>query len=354
MRRLLLLIFSLMLYVNGWGQDPSFSQIDNALTYYHASFMPIKSGINVSGAYRNQWSQVQGGFTTRFLHVDFKPGKKNTGFGLNILSDVEGAAFIKSQRFDLIIRQKCPIRYKIKKKELVSINIGGYVGLQSKALDWSKLVFSDEIDPVFGIYQNSSQLAPTIANSLFYDCGLSLSGEFKFKINEYKIPLDIHTSVNHFISRGWESLQGLSTRLPKLFVFTATTTIQKNDFYNTPLIKPSLQYEKQMTIHRIKLGSLVGYLDERNDRSFYVGMYYSTQINTEYRGNAYSIIPTMGYEKIFGDFLMGICYSHDLNLSGVNFSNVGPVHEITFAFNAVVGDKKSKSKSNIFKKCADF
>ena len=354
MKRLLLLIFSLMFYVNGWGQDPSFSQIDNALVYYHSSYAPIKGGINLSGAYRNQWSDVPGGFTTQFLHVDVKPAKKNTGFGINICNDIEGAAFIKTQRADLIVRQKCPIRYKIKKKELVSLTFGGYVGVQRKSLDWSKLVFSDEIDPVFGIYQNSSQLTPTILNSLFYDCGISVSGEFKFKLNEYRIPLDLHASLNHFISRGWESLQGLDTRLPRLFVITAATTIQKNSFYNIPLIKPTIQYEKQSTIHRIKCGSLVGYLDDRNDRSFYLGMYYSSFINTQYRGNAYSIIPAVGYEKVVGDFLIGVAYSHDMNLSGVNFSNVGPVHEITFAINAVTGDKKYKSKSNIFKKCADF
>lgn len=335
------------------AQDPSFSQIDNSLGYYHASFQGIKSGVCISGAYRNQWSQIPGGFTTYWLHMDYMPPKKNTSFGLNLLSDTEGAAFIKTQRADAIVRQKFPVRIK-QLRRLYSVNIGAYAGVQRKSLDWSKLVFSDQIDPVFGIYQSSNQIRPEISNSLFYDCGLSLTTEWVFKFDKTKLPVDFHLSYNHFITRGEESLQGLQTTLPKLFILTATTTVQQNSFYNTPLIKPSFQYERQTNIHRIKMGSLAGYVDDIRDNSIYFGIYYSTYINTQYRGNAYALVPTLGVEKTFRQYLISLAYSYDMNLSGINFTNSGGVHEISFLMSLSTGNKKFNIKSNIFKKCPDF
>ncbi len=335
------------------AQDPTFSQIDNSLSYYHSSFNKLKAGLGISGAYRNQWSQIPGGFTTYWLHMDFMPTKKNTGFSINVISDTEGAAFIKTQRADAIVRQNIPINYK-KLRRLYSISIGGYAGVQRKSIDWSKLIFSDQIDPLFGIYQSSTQLKPEANNSLFYDCGLSLTTEWIFKFDEIKLPVDFHVSYNHFITRGEESLQSLQTTLPKLFVLTTTTTFQQNSFYNTPLIKPSFQYERQSNVHRIKFGSLAGYVDDVNNNSIYFGVYYSTFINTKYKGNAYALIPTVGFEKTLHQYLVSLAYSYDMNLSGINFANAGGIHEISFSMNLNTGNKKFNIKSNIFKKCPDF
>jgi type IX secretion system PorP/SprF family membrane protein len=343
----------LFFFERSLAQDPSFSQIDNSLSYYHSSYNKLKSGLGVSGVYRNQWSQIPGGFTTYWMHFDYMPSKKNTGFGLNLLSDTEGAAFIKTQRADAIIRQKLPVRIK-KLRRLYSVNIGAYAGIQRKSIDWSKLLFSDQIDPVFGIYQPSSQLKPEINNSIFYDCGLSLTTEWILKLEKVKLPIDLHFSYNHFITRGEESLQGLQTSLPKLFVATLTTTVQHNTFYNTPLIKPSLQYEHQANVHRIKFGSLAGYIDDINDNSIYFGVYYSSFINTQYAKNAYALIPTLGVEKTYRQYLISLTYSYDMNLAGINFSNSGGVHEISFSMSLNTGNKKFNIMSNVFKRCPDF
>ena len=102
------------------------------------------------------------------------------------------------------------------------------------------------------------------------------------------------------------------------------------------------------------MGSLAGYVDDIRDNSIYFGVYYSTYINTQYEGNAYALIPTLGIEKSYRQYLISLAYSYDMNLSGINFTNSGGVHEICFAMSLSTGNKKFNIKSNIFKKCPDF
>jgi type IX secretion system PorP/SprF family membrane protein len=335
------------------AQDPSFSQIDNTLSYYHASNINLEGGAGINMAHRRQWSKVLGGFTTTWINGTIKAEKKNTSFGFNFISDLEGAALIQTQKIEIVCRQQLKIR-SIRFRSIKSFTIGGYAGVERKSIDWSKLVFSDQIDPVFGIYQPSSQLQPQIENTLFYDCGISLTTSLSFKANNLRIPINIHTSVNHFISRGDESLQGIETQKPRLFVISATSTIQKNDFFNTPLIKPSFQWELQTKAHRIKFGSLAGYISERAERAFYVGMYYSTFVNFRYRINASAIIPVVGFEKQINNSVFSFGYSYDMILSGLNVSQAGGIHEITMALSYVTKKTRYKQGSNVFVKCPDF
>ena len=335
------------------GQDPSFSQIDNTLSYYHASNINIEGGAGINLAHRRQWSKVPGGFTSSWINGTIKAEKKNTSFGFNFISDQEGAALIQTQKIDLVCRQQLKIR-STRFRSIKSFTIGGYAGVERKSIDWSKLVFSDQIDPVFGIYQPSSQIQPQEDNTLFYDCGISLTTSLSFKRNDLRIPINIHTSINHFISRGDESLQGIETQKPRLFVISATSTIQKNDFFNTPLIKPSFQWELQTKAHRIKFGSLAGYISERAERAFYVGMYYSTFVNYRYHINASALIPVVGFEKQINNSVFSFGYSYDMILSGLNVSQAGGIHEITMALSYVTKKTRYKQGSNVFVKCPDF
>jgi len=335
------------------AQDPSFSQIDNTLSYYHASHTSLNSGYGMNTAFRRQWSQIPGGFNTMWMNGSFCPKDKATSFGLNFLNDVEGAALIKTQKLDLQFRQKIKMGFS-KTKWLRSFSIGGYLGVSIKSLDWSKLVFSDQIDPVFGIHQNSAQLQPNIENAIFYDCGISVTSNVIFKTQELRIPVTIHTSLNHFYSRGNESLQGLETIYPRLFVLTATGTIQKNQFFGTPLLKPSFQLEVQRTLHRIKFGSLVGYIGDESGNSIYFGTYYSTFVNYRYKVNAAAIIPLIGYERSMKQNIFSIAYSYDVVVKGLNVAAAGGIHEITLSITYNTGKNKFNQGSNVFSKCPEF
>jgi len=334
------------------AQDPSFSQIDNTLSYYHASNINLNEGYSLNTAHRRQWNKVPGGFTSTWLQVSFKPKSKNTSFGINMMHDQEGAAFIKTQNVNFVIRQRFFRTSKI--KWLKSMTGGLYVGIIRKSLDWSQLVFSDQIDPVFGIYQNSSQQQPNIDGSLFYDSGLSLTSNLVLRIKDIKIPTNLHTSINHFISRGNESLQGLSTKYPSLIVVSATGTIQKNNFYGTPLIKPSIQWELQTKAHRIKIGSIVGYINSELGHAFYFGTYFSTFLNFNYQNNSFAIIPVIGYEKSIKNYLFSFGYSFDVNLKGLNVGSTGGIHELTLAFTLNTGNNRTRNNSNVFIKCPEF
>ncbi|MBL0341219.1 MAG: hypothetical protein IPP71_09970 [Bacteroidetes bacterium] len=77
-----------------------------------------------------------------------------------------------------------------------------------------------------------------------------------------------------------------------------------------PLLKPSIQYERQTNIHRTKIGSLIGVIGDEKNNTFYAGMYYSLFIHPELKKNASAIIPLIGYEK----HLMTSCLLLDIHM----------------------------------------
>lgn len=346
---LLQTIFTIAIINNVLSQDPSFSQVNNLMPYYHSSYLGINSGVEIKLAHRNQWKNVDNGFKTYLLNASFRPKNITSSFGLTLLQDQEGAGYLTTQLCNLIFRQHLNIKTKL----VENINIGGYAGISRKFIDFSKLIFSDQIDPVYGIYQPTSQQNPISEDVLFIDCGISTTILSTINISSYRIPTEVSVSLNHIFSERDESIQQINTSLPTIFILTISGTMQKSTLYNVPLFVPVIQYELQKSIHRIKAGSLIGVLGDKNGNNFFLGVNYSFHINSQYSNNASSIVPIIGYEKSYNNTLLTIGYSYDVSIKGINTSDTGGSHEISFTMSIDKKSKRFKQPSNIFKKCPE-
>ncbi len=330
------------------GQDPSFSQIDNTRSYSHPSQITLRQGLELEMAHRIQWNNIYGNFTTSFLNAFMQPKRLHMGYGISIMQDKEGAGRLTTQDIRLGFRWILSKNY-FDPEVFVFSCYGGFI---KKTIDWNKLVFSDQLDPVWGIYSTSDQVKPNSHIPPTFNAGLSFTYKNVLKVNEFRLPSAFSASWHHIQPfKTDESLQNLGSRIPGLLVVSASTTVQALEFYNLPRLHPIIRYEKQKNLKRITYGSLIGLSSEQTESTIYTGVYYSSQFSPFNTFNTNSIICMLGYEKIRNKTLYSVAYSYDINTSGLNNSSSGGVHEITLNIYFNTSNKSFNQPSSIFNRC---
>ncbi len=346
------LIFFILVYfpLNSFGQDPAFSQIENTRNYSHASETTLRKGFELQMAHRSQWNNIRGAYNTSFISFFYQHEKMKSGYGIKILQDVEGVGKLKTEDIKFVYRYSL-FPYSYYKQRALYIAVEG--GVISKSIDWTQLVFSDQIDPVFGIYTSSEFQFPPYNSVSFFDAGLSATFRNKIKINNFKFPFSSSVSMRHLYGDRMESLNGIGTKIPLLFTLTTSATINAIDYYGLPLLKPTIRYERQANLKKITYGSLIGLASEQKQNTIYTGLFFSNQYNPFSPFNTNSFILLVGYEKLINKNLLSFAYSYDINATGLGNISTAGTHEITFNISFSTSAKGFSQPSNIFLKCPD-
>ncbi len=329
------------------AQDPSFSQIENTRTYSHPSSFNFNQGVEMQMAHRIQWSNLYGDFSTTFISAFLQNGRIKSGFGLSVFQDVEGDGSLKTQTFNFNYRYSIFGGYNIPRSLVVSL----YGGITTRSVDWSKLIFSDQIDPVWGIYKSSNQSVPLTQNNAAPNIGFGFTYKWNMHVGENKLPITISLDSrnNNLFIRQDESILGLPSLHPSVQTLSISTTIQPIEYYGLPLFQPLLQFENQKDLIKLEFGSLIGMAKE--NKTIYTGIYYSQQYSPVNYNNTNSIILLIGFEKELNTTLYSFGYSYDLNVSGLGNQSTGGTHEVTLNIVFSTGNRPFSQPSNIFKKC---
>lgn len=350
LRFFIVLLVTCFSTVLAFSQDPSFSQVENTRFYVHSSDTYLRSGIELQAAFRSQWNRIPGAFNTSFLSVFYQHEKMRTGFGFKYMSDKEGIGALRTDDIKLVTRYNIlPVVSNRPRALYVSIE-AGYI---RKSIDWSRLVFSDQIDPVWGIYQGSSIQPPDRINSGFFDATFSTTFRDKIRINQINYPYSISASWRHMAFEKDESLMKIGTRLPGIFTATFSGIIAPSKFYRIPLLKPVIRYEHQFNLKRIVFGSLIGIVNDEHQETIYSGLYYSSQFNPFTPLNTNGLVFMVGYEKVINRTLMSFAYSYDLNNGGLGAAGSSGSHELTLNIQLSSSNKGFSQPSSIFQKCPE-
>lgn len=332
------------------AQDPSFSQVENTRYYAHSSDTYLRGGLELQAAFRNEWNRIPGAFNTGFLSVFYQHEKMRTGYGVKYMADREGVGALKTEDIKLATRFNIlPYVYNHPRAWYISLE----AGLIRKTINWDKLVFSDQLDPVWGIYQSSSQLPPEQLNTAFFDASFSTTYRNKLRINKTNYPFSVSIGWRHMAFDKDESLLKIGTRLPGIFTTTLSATIAPSKFYRLPLLKPILRYEYQANLKRIIYGSLIGIVNDERLETVYTGLYYSSQYNPFSPFNTNGLVFMIGYEKVMGRTLLSLAYSYDLNTGGLGAAGTSGTHEITLNVQISSANKGFSQPSSIFQKCPE-
>ncbi len=187
------------------AQDHIFSQFYNAPIYLNPALTGQFDGsFRMSMIYRNQWSSVAGELSYISASADMKLPNGSGGVGLMANSSSEGMAALKKNSLSGVYSY-------IVGDDRFSAAFGLQGGITNRTLDFSKLVFSDQLDPRLGFTGTGSQAEqPFNDNKYYFDAGAganfilgnSMLGGSLLHLNKpdesftgSKVPTPIRTSV---------------------------------------------------------------------------------------------------------------------------------------------------------------
>lgn len=312
-----------MLLFPSWGQDPVFSQFYTAPLHLNPALTGTSTGAKVALNYRNQWPSINQAYVTYAASYDQFFPYINSGFGFSILADDAGRGLYKT-----IVAQGT-YSYNVRFRNEMQMRLGLAAGWISSRIDWTKLVFSDQLDPEFGAVSPgglpypSEELPPETGNSVsVFDAsaGLIVYNESFYAgvaLKHLNAPQFSFLEVNNQLSGGLP----LSISLHTGAEIDLIDLQGKSDVF----VSPSLQYIRQGRQSQLNIGTIFRYY------LFGTGAWYRHS-STSPDAMIFTIEGRKGQYRL--------AYSYDVTLS--KLSNSGGAHEISFIINFKSEPKESR------------
>lgn len=218
----LLIILSLMVVKTAVAQDPLFSQFYNNPVYYNPAAVGLNPGLRARFNIREQWPQLPGDLRSYTFSMDIAerniPG--SGGLGLVVMSDNAGTGYLKTSSVGLSTSVRVPLQ------ENMVTQVGIMTSFVQKRLNWDNLVFTDQLNPVYGNIYESSFQAPDNGNVFYPD--FSAGGIFRFteSSNTFSAIQGTFGVAVHHLFRPNESFLGLTSPLPRKLAITGDIILE--------------------------------------------------------------------------------------------------------------------------------
>lgn len=326
MKRKLQVFITLLLIVMGLtveAQDPSFSQFYAHRMYLNPGFTGTQPGLTVGAHYRNQWNIVPGGFTTYSVWADLQEPFISSGIGIMAVRDEEGAGSLITQGAGL------SYAYILRISDKFNINMGMRTAYWQKSVDWSKLVFSDQLHPIDGIVNGTAALT-NVERTQFVDFDAGLVARWQMTIGKKDINSNIGFAVSH-LTEPEESLQFIGTKIPRRFTGHFGTMIpisfMKNFGKRLIYLSPNIKVDYQGDIQVYSYGLYI------ISHPVYIGGFYQNRTPGIDRKNTNFLTIVGGLEfDMSANTTLNMAYSFDMSVTGLSAKARG-VHEISVKLN---------------------
>lgn len=305
------IVFSTLLFFVTKAQSPEFSQFYATPLHLNPALAGISYGPRVNLAYRNQWPNIDKGYVTYAASYDQHIDKIRGGVGIAFHADRIAGGVIQNYA----VQAMYAYQLALSRKFGVKLAVSG--GLANKSLNFNRLTFQDQINPIygfedaFGTPNQTAETAPLQTAITYADFGAGLLA--------FTPKLYAGVGLKH-ITRPSESFNDIKeNRLPLRlamhagYVFDLTPKKRKDDIY----IAPNVLLVQQSNFTQLNIGAYFNY------NFIYTGaMYRNTFKNSD------AVIALLGFKIEY----VKIAYSFDVPINGLGI-NSGGAHEITFIFN---------------------
>ncbi|TKC12304.1 type IX secretion system membrane protein PorP/SprF [Pedobacter polaris] len=331
------LVFSFGFF-NAKAQDHLFSQFFNAPIYLNPSLTGQFDGdLRVGMIYRNQWSALGGDLSYINAAADVYVPKLSGGIGLSATRSSEGVAYL--------IKNNIAVTYSYTVGgDDFTANFGLQAGFTNRTIDWTKLVFGDQLDRRTGYIPGSVSSAqlPEVSNRFFFDPAAGVNFIYRNAM--------VGASIYH-INKPDESFSGTQARLPMRLAVNASMKIPLSYNYNYmedegAFVIPSVVYYKQGNVSSISAGAQFKY------RGFNTGVWYRTNQN----GGSDAIVVSL----ILDVFLrrrdtekIRVGLSHDATTSKLNYTNTSGTTEVSVGYEKYWANSTRSKKYNGLR-CSSF
>jgi type IX secretion system PorP/SprF family membrane protein len=320
MRQSFQTLFIFVLLLRGsflFAQDPIFSQFYAAPLQLNPAFTGTAQAPFIAVNYRMQYPSFVSGAAYSTFAVSYDQGlnQSNSSVGISVMTDDAGQGIFKKTYASALYS------YRVNIREDIQAKIGVEAGLIQSALNWDKLVFYDQLDPITGglnpdgTPRPTQELRPTELNKSLFD----LSTGFLLNAKNFYVGVSakhLATPNEGFTTANQNLRVGLPIRW-SLHGGYEITLKEGNRRRPKSFITPSLLVVKQSDFLQVVGGAYAGF------GSVFTGLWYrQTPSNSE------SVIFTMGFRQEY--FKFG--YSYDFPV-GVFGSKTGGTHELSLTIN---------------------
>jgi type IX secretion system PorP/SprF family membrane protein len=325
--RWILLLFILLKGLTSFGQDHLYSQFFNSPLYLNPALTgQFKADLRMNLIYRNQWTNVPGTLSYVSGSIDYNVPQFGGGIGLLFTRSSEGTAYLDKTNISGLYS------YSIGSDDFV-LSFGLQAGMTNRKIDYSKLIFGDQIDPELGIIPGSSSAGNLPFNNKFYfDSGVGTNlviGEF-----------NIGAALQH-INQPNESFTGQPAKLPMRFNANISYRMDLDAFENMDdddktYVIPSVVFYKQSKFDSYSVGL------QYKRRGVNVGLSYRSGAQTGPSAVVLSLIFDMFINKEGGEKLrFGV--SHDAALQGLTYGNTAGSTEGSIGYETTLPSRTDAS-----------
>lgn len=299
-----------LLFQTTQAQDLQFSQYTSAPMHLNPALAGISYNPRVALNYRNEWPRINKGFVSYGASFDMHLSKINSGIGISIYNDRVANGLLNTYNIN------ASYNYQIKFSRKFGVRVGLSAGYAQKSVNWAKLTFNDQIDPIYGFVdqQNianiSSESIPEKNNAAYPDFALGFVAFSKVLYGGF--------TVKHF-HRPKVSLYGADERWPtaiNAFIggdIDLAPRKRNFDFYASP----SSVLFLQGSATQLMLGSYL------NVQKIYGGAFFRYAFN-----NYDAVIAVIGVKFEY----FKVAYSYDFTISDLSLGS-GGAHEVSLIIN---------------------
>lgn len=304
----------LLCTLNSFAQDHMYSQFFNSPVYLNPALNgQFEGDFRINLIYRNQYTSITPGTLNYFTaSIDYNVPRFGGGIGLMFTRSSEGSAYLNKNSISGLYS------YSVGSEDYV-LSFGLQAGVTNRSVDWSKLVFGDQIDSQFGYIPGSVSGAelPQYNNKFYFDSGVGVNlvaGNFM-----------IGGALQH-LNKPNESFTGAPAPLPMRgtahlsYRLDLDPLFTSDDDNNKSYVIPSVVFYKQSTAQSLAAGL------EYKRRSISAGLWYRSGGTDGPSAIVLSLVFDLFVNRDSGEkFRLGI--SHDVPVSGLNYSNTSGTTE---------------------------
>ncbi|MDI1321840.1 MAG: type IX secretion system membrane protein PorP/SprF [Algoriphagus sp.] len=336
-------LFSLLGSISAFAQDPQYSQYYAAPLYLN----PAMAGSELTGRvgfnYRNQWPSIDAKFTTFSAYYDTYLPDYNSGIGIMVTQDTEGAAELRSTTISAIYS------YELKLGENSYFRPGFQASYIRREIGfYENLIFANQINP-------NDPFGPTLPGTDIPGLGdpvsmlsLSLGGMF-FTENFW-----IGGAAHHVNEPNQSFIDGVSPLPMKLSVHAGYRISlgegsMRQDFTHLRkerYLTPTINYKRQGPFEQLDVGAYF-YVEPIVFGVWYRGLPYKP---VENQSNRDAIVMMVGLNLLSG---LNVGYSFDYTVSQLGIQS-GGAHEISLSWTLPNSNQGKPARRDTILPCPKF
>ncbi|TWR26157.1 type IX secretion system membrane protein PorP/SprF [Mucilaginibacter achroorhodeus] len=322
------------------AQDHMYSQFFNSPLYLNPALNgQFEGDLRMNLIYRNQYTSVPGNLQYLTASIDYNVPRFGGGIGLIFTRSSEGTAFLNKNNIAGIYS------YSVGSQDYV-LSFGLQAGVTNRSVDFSKLVFGDQIDPNLGYIPGSTSGAdrPDFNNRFFFDAGAGIN----LTLKNFNIGL-----AGQHLNTPNQSFTGTPSKLPVRFTGHASyrynlTQDDNLDDEDKSYLIPSVIFYKQGTAQSVNAGL------QYKRKSINVGAWYRTAGAGGPNAFVVSLIFDLFINREGGEKLrFGV--SHDVPAGGLNYGNTSGTSEGSIGYETTLPSReRGEQKFNGASRCYNF